>query len=172
MVPARHEIDTVLLGLLSDASRGQAAGYLAAAQSVLERMVTTPGLLDAANLARKPGGYGRTLLFGDDDVSVWAMVWDAGSRTPVHDHHCSCCFAMLKGELSEVSFRAVGESAALMTEETRLEAGAVRCMLPSVPNLHQMVNSGSAEAISIHIYGFDHRTSTSSVDREYRIVAQ
>ncbi len=124
------------------------------------------------SLERIPGSYARNLLFGDADMSVWAMVWDVGARTSVHDHHCSCCFGMLTGELREVSFRAVDESTALLAGEASRGAGFVGCMLPSGPNLHQMVNDGAVEAVSIHIYGFDHRMRASSVRREYRVVAQ
>jgi hypothetical protein len=41
-------------------------------------------------------------------------------------------------------------------------------MLPSGPHIHQMANAEQEEAISIHIYGFDHRRHATSVEREYR----
>jgi predicted metal-dependent enzyme (double-stranded beta helix superfamily) len=44
-------------------------------------------------------------------------------------------------------------------------------MLPSGPNIHQMANAGQEEAISIHIYGFDHQRHATSVEREYRLAS-
>lgn len=172
MTLARHDIGVAGPRPSGAPSGKRAADGLSAALSMLERMAADPAMLDTASLARRPGGYARTLLSGDGDASVWAIVWDAGARTSVHDHHCSCCFAVLAGELCEASFRAVGEGTAVAVAETRLGPGAVRCMLPSGPNLHQMVNRGTAEAISIHVYGFDPRTAPSSVHREYRAVPQ
>lgn len=89
----------------------------------------------------------------------------------MHDHHCSCCFGVWSGALREVWFRALNETDAVATGEAIREPGSVACMMPSGPNLHQMVNAGPDEAISIHVYGFDPEIRASSIEREYRIVA-
>jgi len=128
-------------------------------------------LLAGIELKRIPGGYARTLLFGKNGISVWAITWSPGSQTSVHDHHCSCCFGLWSGTLREVWFRALGDAEAAVTGEAIREPGYVACMMPSGPNLHQMLNSGPDEAISIHVYGYDHEVETSSIKREYRIVA-
>ena len=172
MPPAPHEIDVDEMRALAAASRGPAAGYLAAARAGLRRMAATPGLLDARALPRTPGGYARHLVFGDGEISVWAMMWDVGARTPVHDHHCSCCYGVVSGALREVRFEAVGEGAAVIAGQEVRRAGSVACLLPSGPNLHQMVNDGAGEAVSLHVYGFDHRRRASSVRREYRVARQ
>ena len=70
--------------------------------AMLEHFAAHPELICDLDLERKPGSYARTLLWGDAETSVWALVWDSG-----------------------------------------------------------------AIAISLHIYGFDHRVHDSSVDREY-----
>ncbi len=44
-------------------------------------------------------------------------------------------------------------------------------MLPSGPNIHRMRNFGPGEAISIHIYGFDHEVHASSIETEYTAVS-
>ncbi|MFC7398308.1 cysteine dioxygenase [Chelatococcus sp. GCM10030263] len=171
MADIQQATETGLLERLSAASRGTASDYLASARAVLERLVAKPGLLDGVDLVRKPGTYARNLLFGDDEISVWAIVWMPGARTCIHDHHCSCCFGVLSGHIREIRFRAINERQAVMNGEKLRQPGYIACMLPSGPNIHQMINDTDQEAISLHIYGFDHRQHASSVDREYQLAA-
>ncbi|MFG1358362.1 cysteine dioxygenase [Xanthobacter pseudotagetidis] len=163
--------DTALLSRLGLASRATAEDYLEAARLTLEALAARPGLLDGLALKRTPGGYARNLVYGDDDISVWAMVWSVGARTSIHDHHCSCCFAVLKGTVGESRFEAIDAKRAVLKSTTARGPGYVACMLPTGPNLHQMTNLGDEEAISLHIYGFDHRLHASSIDREYELAA-
>jgi predicted metal-dependent enzyme (double-stranded beta helix superfamily) len=171
MISSQQSIATDLFQQLSDASRGAAADYLVSARVVLERLLARPGLLGALSLDRNRGAYARNLLFGDDRMSIWAMVWDVGARTSIHDHHCSCCFGVLSGSIREIRYDAVSDTAAVMTGQAWRGTGYIACMLPTGPNLHQMVNDGESEAISLHIYGFDHHLHASSVHREYRVAA-
>jgi len=146
-------------------------GYLAAASEVLHALVAVPDLVRRLPLLRKPGGYARNLLAGDDTVSVWAMVWAEGAATSIHDHHCSCCFGVVSGTVTETWYRAIDAKRAVATDEQDREAGYVACMLPSGPNIHRMRNLGPGEAISIHIYGFDHEAHASSIETEYTAVS-
>ena len=145
--------------------------YLAAARNVLRELVAIPDLVQRLPLLRKPGGYARNLLAGNDAVSVWAMVWAEGATTSIHDHHCSCCFGVVSGTVSETWYRAVDAARAVPTEEHDRQAAYVACMLPTGPNIHRMQNRGPGEAISIHIYGFDHEAHASSIESEYTAVA-
>lgn len=145
--------------------------YLAAARVVLRELVAIPDLIQRLPLLRKPGGYTRNLLAGNDAVSVWAMVWGEGATTSIHDHHCSCCFGVVSGTVSETWYRAVDATRAVPTEEHDRQAGYVACMLPSGPNIHRMQNRRPGEAISIHIYGFDHEAHSSSIESEYSAIA-
>ena len=149
----------------------QSRDYLAAARGVLRELVAVPDLVQRLPLARKPGGYARNLLAGDDSVSVWAMVWSAGAATSIHDHHCSCCFGVVSGTVTETWYRAIDASRAVAIEEHDRQPGYVACMLPSGPNIHRMCNHGTQDAISIHIYGFDHEAHASSIETEYTAVA-
>lgn len=159
--------DAVLLNRLGAAGRAALGDYLAVAQATLELLVARPNLLHGAPLRRTPGGYARNLMFGDGTISVWAMVWDVGARTSIHDHHCSCCFGVLTGEIAEDRFSAIDETRAVLKQSQVRGPGFVACMAPTGPNLHQMANVGTKEAISLHIYGFDHRHHGSSIRREY-----
>ena len=145
--------------------------YLAAARNVLRELVAIPDLVQRLPLLRKQGGYARNLLAGNDAVSVWAMVWAEGATTSIHDHHCSCCFGVVSGTVSETRYRAVDAARAVPTEEHDRQAGYVACMLPTGPNIHRMQDRGPGEAISIHIYGFDHEAHASSIETEYTAVA-
>jgi predicted metal-dependent enzyme (double-stranded beta helix superfamily) len=104
-------------------------------------------------------------------MSAWAIAWAPAASTSIHDHHCSCCFAVLRGSLREIWFDAVGDGEAVKTAEALRAPGYIACMLPSGPNIHQMTNAGQEEAISIHIYGFDHQRHATSVEREYRLAS-
>ena len=155
---------------LSGITHQLANQYLLAARETLVRLMRTPGLTEAMKLSRRPGFYTRNLLFGDDRMSVWALVWSPGSHTPIHDHHCSCCFGILTGSIREISFKSRGGTCAIKIGETNRQAGYIASMIPTGPNIHQMINDGAEDAISLHIYGYDHRMHGSSVHREYRQV--
>lgn len=141
--------------------------YLAAASHVLRELVAVPDLIRRLPLERKAGTYTRNLLAGDQGVSVWAIVWGEGATTSIHDHHCSCCFGVVSGTVTETWYRAIDARRAVPTEQQHRQAGYVACMLPSGPNIHRMRNFGPGEAISIHIYGFDHEVHASSIETEY-----
>jgi predicted metal-dependent enzyme (double-stranded beta helix superfamily) len=133
MAALQQPTEMDLLARLSSASRGPAPQYLTTAHEALIRLIEHPCLLDEIELKRVPGGLTRNLLFGDDDISVWAMVWGKGVRTPIHDHHCSCCFGVLSGLITEFRFRRVDEERAAIIEEATRAPGYVACMLPSGP---------------------------------------
>lgn len=159
----------VLRSLRTDAGT-LSRDYLAAAREVLQELVAMPDLIRRLPLERKAGGYSRNLLAGNEAVSVWAIVWDEGSSTCIHDHHCSCCFGVVSGSVTETWYRAIDASRAVPTEEQERKPGYVACMLPSGPNIHRMRNFGPGEAISIHIYGFDHEVRASSIETVYTAV--
>jgi predicted metal-dependent enzyme (double-stranded beta helix superfamily) len=159
---------TVILQRLSETNQSLVDRYLVSARETLAQLVSTPSLLDNIKLQRAPTGYARNLIFGDDQMSAWALVWSPGARTSIHDHRCSCCFAILSGIIREVHFSAVDDNRAVKTAEHTRTPGFIASMMPSGPNIHQMINDGPEDAISIHIYGYDHRMHASSVDREYQ----
>ncbi|HEX2552245.1 MAG TPA: cysteine dioxygenase family protein [Microvirga sp.] len=142
------------------------------ARALLDAVLAEPDLVLALPLARTPGRYERNYLFGDPTMSVWAMTWAPGSATSIHDHHCSCCFGIVAGELRERRFRPVRDDAVTPTREWVRGPGFRACLVPTGPNIHQMVNTAEVEAISVHVYGFDRTRRASSVEREYRLAAE
>jgi len=153
-------------------SRSLAASYLDHARDTIRAIIAEAQALDRVELQRDGGRYSRTLLFGDAQMSAWAIVWPPGSRTCIHDHHCSCCFGVARGSLKEIWFRAVNDRQAVVHAVALREAGYVAAMLPTGPNIHQMMNDSDQEALSVHIYGFDHTMRTSSIRREYEVLAR
>lgn len=171
LMPAYDGFDvSIVLGSLARESRAPGPRYLDHSRRTLEMLLSDPEILRDVELERSPGRYARNLLFGKGDVSVWAMTWAPGSQTSIHDHHCSCCFGVVSGAITEVRYRAIDNERAVESGRHLREAGFIACLLPSGPNIHQMVNESDCEAISIHIYGYDHTILSSSVEREYRRV--
>jgi predicted metal-dependent enzyme (double-stranded beta helix superfamily) len=140
-------------------------------QAMLEHFTARPGLICDLDLERRAGTYARNLLWNDAQTSVWAIVWDKGARTAIHDHHCACAFGLIRGNLTEFRFRAFDGIRVAKTWEVVHQPGDIESLATTHPNIHQMVNDSDAVAVSLHIYGFDPRVHESSVDREY-VVAQ
>lgn len=138
--------------------------YLAAARTLLAELVASPDLVRRLALPRMTDGYTRNLLAADDEIGVWAMVWSPGAVTPIHDHHCSCCFGIVSGTLTETWYRSIGDGRAVPMQVEDRQPGYVAGMLPSGPNIHRLINAQDSEAISIHIYGFDHAAHESSIE--------
>ena len=166
LITRRSDLQSTFSNL---SARSEAPGpdYLKAGRQALVRMLADPMLLDGVRLERVTGAYTRNVIFSDERITVCAMVWAAGARTSIHDHHCSCCYAILSGSLEESWYEAVDETHVVESRRFMRRAGEIACMLPTGPNLHRMVNSSDDEAISIHIYGYDCRTRASSIGCEY-----
>jgi predicted metal-dependent enzyme (double-stranded beta helix superfamily) len=133
----------------------------------LRQLVAAGDIVDFERLRSVPHGYSRNLIAEQFGVSVWAIVWSRGAATPIHDHHCSCAFAIARGSLREARF-GVAPCGALSTIQSLIRRpGFVATMVPSAPNIHQMVNDGAEEAISLHVYGYSPSRHASSVARVY-----
>lgn len=168
-MPLRESCSSDPLQALSSLTSELERQYLDQARNVLRQLLDNPHLLKGKPLLREASSYTRNLLFGDDRLSAWALVWAPGSATPIHDHHCSCCFAVLSGCLTEVWFTPAAEGKASVSRESVREAGYAAAMMPTGPNIHQMRNDSGVEAISVHIYGYDHRRCDSSIHRVYEL---
>ena len=98
--------------------------------------------------------YTRNLVAFERGFSVLLMCWEQGSGTGVHDHgNCGIetWVRVLDGELDLLRFASLSDESERL-ETTVLVNGCVRRMDDSV-GAHRMVNhSGSAPAVSIHVY--------------------
>lgn len=100
-----------------------------------------------------------TLVERTDETEIWLMSWLPGQETALHDHgDTSGAFTVVSGGLTEtvarrrVTDRATGEE--LFAHE--LTAGQSRVFAPGY--VHQVRNTGSDPAVSIHVYRYGSRT--------------
>jgi mannose-6-phosphate isomerase-like protein (cupin superfamily) len=82
------------------------------------------------------------------DAQVWLLSWLPGQGTALHDHGRSAgAFAVARGTLTE---RVVTRRPGTQLVTTDLTTGRVRWFGPH--HVHQVHNSGSEPAVSIHVY--------------------
>ena len=147
---------------------GACAAHVADA---LAPFLTRPDLLAPEDSAPAEGCYARNLLHAAEDgsFSIWAMVWQAGQGSSIHDHSCWCVMGVHEGSLTEEAFAPDTSGDAVRCKaKLACGAGAVRSLDPGADDIHRIVNTGTATAVSIHIYGFDPSIVASSVGRTYR----
>jgi predicted metal-dependent enzyme (double-stranded beta helix superfamily) len=89
-----------------------------------------------------------------DNHEVWLLSWLPGQRTGFHDHCGSAgAFTVVHGELREytsASGRGAGGRGTGMPGGADFAAGRVRSFGPA--HVHEVVNSSSGPAVSIHAY--------------------
>lgn len=83
------------------------------------------------------------------DAQVWLLSWLPGQGTPLHDHGTSAgAFAVVRGTLAE---RVVAAGRTGVRESAdELAPGRVRHFGPHY--VHQVTNTGTAPAVSVHVY--------------------
>jgi 3-mercaptopropionate dioxygenase len=144
--------------------------------AVAERL--RPLLADDAWLAadhRRPGTdrYRQHLLHVSPcrRLSVVALVWRPGQRTPIHDHVAWCVVGVLKGVEREVRFRLVDDGGAQALEsvgEVEAHPGHVEAIVPGGDDdIHLVEAAGDGLTISIHVYGADIEARGSSILRRF-----
>ena len=103
-------------------------------------------------------------------LSVVALVWLPGQRTPIHDHVTWCVVGVYRGVEREVHYRLVEQEgrqflAAGATFEAH--AGHVEALVPPRGNIHSVAAAGTQKTISIHVYGADIERLGSSILRRF-----
>src|SRR4051795_820130 len=88
-------------------------------------------------------------------LSIVALVWLPGQRTPVHDHVSWCVVGVYEGEEAEVRYRldGTGEDRHLVATGTGINPHGSTCGFAPPGDLHEVANAGNSKAISIHVYG-------------------
>jgi len=135
----------------------------------LRRHLPGPEILTAAQLQGDPERYQAYLLHAEPggSFSIAAMVWRPGQVTPIHDHVSWCVTGVLQGTEYEEIF-APGPGGAYLTEVDRRQnaPGTVAGFAPP-GDIHRVRNSGTAIAVSMHVYGADLSRIGSSIRRVY-----
>jgi 3-mercaptopropionate dioxygenase len=104
------------------------------------------------------------------DLSIVALVWLPGQRTPIHDHVSWCIVGVYEGRERETRYRAVEAGDERWLEEVGsvdAHPGDVEVIVPSVEDIHAVTAVGDGPTISIHVYGADIERLGSSIYRRF-----
>ena len=124
---------------------------------------------------REPGtdSYRQHLLHVSScrGLSVVALVWRPGQRTPIHDHVAWCVVGVHRGEEHEVRYRMVSDEIGdhLVEDGHTIGARGSVTVLTPPGDIHAVVNDSAVVAASLHVYGADLRERGTSVRRCYRM---
>jgi predicted metal-dependent enzyme (double-stranded beta helix superfamily) len=112
--------------------------------------------------------YRQHLLHVSDcrGLSVVALVWRPGQRTPIHDHVSWCVVGVYRGIERETHYRLAGDRL-VQTESIEAQPGDVEALIPPAENIHVVEAAGDELTISIHVYGADIERLGSSVYRRF-----
>ena len=108
-------------------------------------------------------------------LSVVALVWLPGQRTPIHDHVSSCVVGVLRGVERETHYRLVERDGRRRLERVgtfEAPAGHVEALVPPGENIHSVAAVGTGKTISIHVYGADIERLGTSILRRFDDVEQ
>jgi 3-mercaptopropionate dioxygenase len=103
-------------------------------------------------------------------LSIVALVWLPGQRTPIHDHVSWCVVGVYEGLERETRYRAMHFGGRHWLEETghvEARAGHVEVIVPAVEDIHSVAAIGEKTTISIHVYGADIELLGSSIHRRF-----
>ncbi len=118
-----------------------------------------PGLLDGLSCPSCAEHYSRHLLHNNAaaNYAVVAIVWAPGQMSPVHAHRTWCAFGIHQGWLAETYFDAGAQAAGCVTPSPTAchahAAGSTGCAPAGHEAIHRLANLGTANAISLHVYG-------------------
>jgi predicted metal-dependent enzyme (double-stranded beta helix superfamily) len=103
-------------------------------------------------------------------MSIVALVWLPGQRTPIHDHVSWCVVGVYEGRERETRYRAIESAGQRCLEEIgSVDAlpGHVEVIVPSTEDIHAVTAVGDGPTISIHVYGADIERLGSSIYRRF-----
>ena len=103
-------------------------------------------------------------------LSIVALVWLPGQRTPIHDHVSWCVVGVYEGRERETRYRVVEVDGVRHLEPVAsvdAPPGHVEVIVPSVEDIHAVTAVGNEPTISIHVYGADIERLGSSIYRRF-----
>jgi mannose-6-phosphate isomerase-like protein (cupin superfamily) len=87
---------------------------------------------------------------GDDRHEAWLLTWLPGQGTDLHDHGGSSgAFFVVSGALTEEVI-VPADAAPIVPRRVNLTAGAARAF--GAHHVHRITNTGTAPAVSLHVY--------------------
>jgi 3-mercaptopropionate dioxygenase len=138
----------------------------------LQALLAQDGWLAPEHRAADADHYRQHLLHVSPDrrLSIVALVWLPGQRTPIHDHVSWCVVGVYEGRERETRFRAVevdGQRWLDQVGSVDAHPGHVEVIVPSVEDIHAVTAVGEGPTISIHVYGADIERLGSSIYRRF-----
>jgi predicted metal-dependent enzyme (double-stranded beta helix superfamily) len=138
----------------------------------LKSLLAVDGWLDPRHQLPGRDTYRQHLLHVSPSrrLSVVALVWLPGQRTPIHDHVSWCVVGVYRGVEREVHYRLVdrgGRRCLVPVAEIEARAGHVEALVPPEENIHSVAAAGGQKTISIHVYGADIERLGSSILRRF-----
>jgi predicted metal-dependent enzyme (double-stranded beta helix superfamily) len=134
----------------------------------LRPLLAADGWLAPEHQRGSRDGYRQHLLHVSDcrRLSVVALVWLPGQRTPIHDHVSWCVVGVYRGLERETRYRLAGDR---LVPAGTIEArpGHVEALIPPAENIHMVTAAGPDKTISIHVYGADIEQLGSSIHRRF-----
>ena len=101
----------------------------------------------------EPDHYVRNLVFENEQAEVLLLCFEAGQRTPIHDHTNSACgVRVISGVAMETLFEETEDGWLYATGTASLHAGGV--VSSTDADKHQLSNlqSGSQRLVTMHVY--------------------
>jgi predicted metal-dependent enzyme (double-stranded beta helix superfamily) len=134
----------------------------------LKSLLAVDGWLDPRHQLPGRDTYRQHLLHVSPSrrLSVVALVWLPGQRTPIHDHVSWCVVGVYRGRELETRYRLV-DGALERTSTIEAGPGHVEALIPPAENIHTVQAGGDELTISIHVYGADIERLGSSVYRRF-----
>jgi predicted metal-dependent enzyme (double-stranded beta helix superfamily) len=134
----------------------------------LRALLAADGWLAPEHQRGSRDGYRQHLLHVSDcrRLSVVALVWLPGQRTPIHDHVSWCVVGVYRGIEHESRYRLV-DGRLVPAGTIDAPAGHVEALIPPAENIHAVTAMGPGKTISIHVYGADIERLGSSIHRRF-----
>ena len=182
MSSPRRRNNSVAAGVIDDMSSPAFASFVRDAERLiddphaiaerLKGLLAEDGWLAPAHQVGDPDAYRQHLLYVSPTrrLSVVALVWLPGQRTPIHDHVSWCVVGVYRGVETEHRFRLVengGYRRLVPVGTVQAKAGHVEALVPPAENIHSVAAVGNQKTISIHVYGADIERLGSSLLRRF-----
>jgi predicted metal-dependent enzyme (double-stranded beta helix superfamily) len=156
---------------LVELGHGSADAFFPVAQLTLRSLLGDADLLEQLEPV-DPDTLSRRLWFADpmNRFGIWVLGWPPGCRTPVHNHHCACAYGVHRGSIEEIVYSVDPASdAAVESMRSLRRAGYVGGAPLESGVVHEMLNTGTEPAVSIHIYAYRPDHHADSIDRCFTI---
>jgi len=128
-----------------------------------ELLKSASSFMRPEHFAGDPEHYQRNAIYisPDNTLSLFAMVWNPGQWTPVHDHGTWGVVGVLKNYLEERAFlrtdtRQAEDNGIVLRRGgiTLLSEGSVSTFVPDPDHIHRTgVPKCREQAVSLHLYG-------------------